>query len=139
MHRAGSRKGGLAKVQSVNALLAKMPPILLGIVKDEILKHEQCIIVAEGVPEESILEAVRETRPDVVVLPSSASLSPAELELLMCGGGARVRVVTLSPGHAGARRHELMPELVAMEDISPEGLGEAILSDLSPRWAVGRG
>lgn len=117
---------------SVRVLIVAMPPMLSGLVRGLTAGHPALEIVAELERAAELPNATKEYRPDVIMT-SALDLRPSLGELLRQHPG--LRVLTVTEDGRMAYLYRMVPQRIAIEDISPQELIDAILG--SGRYAPG--
>jgi DNA-binding NarL/FixJ family response regulator len=112
-------------VQPIRIILAEMPRKLHDILEAIVAPHPDMRIVARVVGRDRLLFAVNSARADVIILELHGAESPSVLDGLLyeC---PRVKVLATTSDGRGTFVRELLPNEVALGDLSPEHLLEAI-------------
>jgi DNA-binding NarL/FixJ family response regulator len=112
-------------VQPIRIVLAEMPRKLHDIIEAMVAPHVDLEIVAELVARDGLPSVVASTQADVVILGLSGAEAPSVVDafLYQC---PKVKVLALTTDGRGIYVRELRPNEVALGDLSPEDLLEAI-------------
>jgi DNA-binding NarL/FixJ family response regulator len=112
-------------VQPIRIILAEMPRKLHDIIEAIVAPHPDLRIVARVVERDRLLSAVGSTDADVIILELHDAESPSVLDGLLyeC---PRVKVLATTSDGRGSFVRELLPNEVALGDLSPEHLLAAI-------------
>ena len=120
----------------IRILLARMPRLLRDLLRDALERHPH-VAVEEDAGGEEIGAIVARTHPDGVILGALGSTAADEEgrdEIVRAlFQSPRTRILLVSERGASARLHELTPTHHSVADVTPDGLGAAILSRLAPR------
>jgi DNA-binding NarL/FixJ family response regulator len=111
--------------QPIRIVLAEMPPKLHDIIEAIVAPHPDLRIVARVVGRDGLLAAVNSTSADVMILELHDAESPSVLDGLLyeC---PRLKVLATTSDGRGTFVRELLPNEVALGDLSPEHLLVAI-------------
>jgi len=114
----------------IRIVLAHMPRLLRDLLRDSLERHPH-VVVEEDTGGGGIGAIVARTRPDGVILGSSESVddvaSTAEITSTLFRS-PRTLILLVSDRGTTARLHELLPTHTTITDVTPAGLGNAILS-----------
>lgn len=115
-------------------LIGAMPQMLREIVKDLLADQAGLDVVDVSGTDADLVEATRRYQPDVVVT-TLRELNSPELWERLVGIHPRLRLLTVSEDGRSAWLHGLVPQRIALHDVSPQELLAAILgwSDHEPR------
>jgi DNA-binding NarL/FixJ family response regulator len=119
-------------------LLVGMPRMLMDIVKDIISDEEDIALVGEVAGCTRLVQAATQTRADVVVLGRTGPGGNDDYRDLLYRR-PRLKVLAIAADGRRAFLHELQPRVVALGEISPASLVEAIREGAPPRPAVAPG
>jgi DNA-binding NarL/FixJ family response regulator len=111
--------------------------MLMDIVKDIIADEEDIALVGEVADRTSLVQAATHTRADVVVLGRAGPGGNDDYRDLLYRR-PRMKVLAIAADGRRAFLHELQPRVVALGEISPTSLVEAIRECSPPRTAVTR-
>ena len=115
-------------MRRIRILLADMPRMLLDMITDIVALRKELMIAGEAQDTADIVAAVKKTRADVVILTEPAiARSQNHQELLY----SRPHLGVLSITSDGRQffLHKLRPVRIALGEVSPESLVQAIQSN----------
>jgi DNA-binding NarL/FixJ family response regulator len=112
-------------VQPIRIILAEMPRKLHDIIEAIVAPHPDMRIVAQVMSRDRLVAAVNSTRADVIILELHRTESPSVLDglLYQC---PRVKVLVTTSDGRGTFVRELLPNEIALGDLSPEHLLETL-------------
>jgi DNA-binding NarL/FixJ family response regulator len=122
----------------IRIVLAGVPRMVLDMITDIVAPHAELMVVAKMQDTADIRAAVKKTKADVVVVAESAIRQPESYEeLLYSRPHLGVLSITSDGRHFFLR--ELRPVCIALGEISPESLVQAIRSSarrgsVTPGW-----
>lgn len=112
-------------MQPIRIVLAEMPRKLHDIIEAVVAPHSDLHIVGRLVGRDALPMTVNSTDAEVVILGLSSAEQPSSLDelLYLC---PRVKVLATTTDGRGTYVRELKPTEVALGDLSPESLLDAI-------------
>lgn len=113
------------RLTSIRVLLAGMPRILVGIVKDIIISHEGIDVAGEIDGHRGLLEAAIRTQADVVVLREPAG-STSEIYRELLYGRPQLKILAITADGRRGFLHDLQPRVVALGEMSSTTLIDTI-------------
>lgn len=122
----------------IRIVLARMPKLLRDLLRDALERHPH-VLVEEDAARDGLAALVARTHPDGVILGALDSTEPAfpaaEITRALFRS-PRTRILLVTEGGTRARVHELTPTHERVTDVTPKGLGAAILERLAPRQGL---
>lgn len=118
----------------VRIVLARMPRLLRDLLRDALERHSH-VLVQDDYGDDAIGAIVARARPDGVILGALGEAGdPATTDEITQAlfRSPRTRVLLVSGSGTSARLHELLPTCTRVDDVTPDGLGAAILARLAP-------
>lgn len=113
-------------------VLARMPQLLRDLLRDSLEQHPH-VVVEDDVGHEDVGSIMARTHADGLILAapggSESAFSNEEIARALFRS-PRTRILMVSDGGTTARLHELLPTITLVSDVTPSGLGDAILSRL---------
>jgi DNA-binding NarL/FixJ family response regulator len=112
-----------------------MPRMLVDIVKDVIASHEDIEVAGEIEGHTGLLAAAIQTQADVVVLREPAG-SASEIYRELLHGRPRLKILAITADGRRGFLHHLQPRVVALGELSPSSLIDAIRNGSRTAGAV---
>jgi DNA-binding NarL/FixJ family response regulator len=119
-------------------LLVGMPGMLMDIVKDIIADEADIELAGEAASRTRLAQAATRARADVVVLGKNESSGDDDYRDLLYRL-PRLKVLAIAADGRRAFLHELQPRVVALGEVSPASLVDAIRNDRPARAAAASG
>ena len=106
-------------------MLADIPPLLRDLLRDSLQRHPG-LWIEDDDGRGGLAAVVRRTRPDAVILAAATPLPVAEIEATLFEH-PRTRILVIANRGATAELHEMRPTRRDVADVTPAGLGRAIV------------
>ena len=122
---------GADAVTPTRVVLGTMPPLLGDIVRETLARHEDVEVLADVETPSEVAAAVDRTSADVAVLGMSASGARDTTVLMqsLLTNHPRLTVIALASDGRSGYVCQLEPRTIAIDDISPSALVDAIRSN----------
>jgi hypothetical protein len=112
-------------MQRVRILLAALPPIVIGIIKDIVAEHDDLGIAGEVATSENLARDAAAVCADVVIV-GTAETSDGNAFAEQLFRSPRLKIVAIAPERGLGFLHDLQPRTIALGEISPAELVAAI-------------
>jgi oxalate decarboxylase len=114
-------------MRRIRILLAGMPRMLLDMITDIVGPHAEMMVAGKMKDTADLRRAVKKTRADVVILKESATGPPQDHQELLYSR-PQLRVLSITTDGRQFFLHKLRPDRIALGEVSPESLVQAIRS-----------
>jgi len=122
----------------IQVLITGMPQLLADIVRGTIRQHPDLRLLEESCGAEDLLRADRPEIPDVLIVGLEGTAIPAFCGPLLYGNPG-LKVLAVSVTGEGTALYELRPHRVAIGNVTPDGLVDAIRGSCRARAVGGAG
>lgn len=114
-------------------ILGTMPPLLGDIIRETLGRHADVEVAADVLTRTEIVAAVSDTRAHVAILGVAPNDWPAVSPLLgeLFATNPRLTIIAIASDGRSGYVYQLQPRTVAIDDVSPTALVEAIRANTS--------